>query len=40
MIRVARKWETPLIVKRITADDRTLQLVETADYLFGDIDAA
>ena len=40
MLRVARKWETPLIVKRIEGDARTLALVESADYLFGDIDAA
>ena len=39
-IPIPRRWNTPLIVKRLTASEHTARLVENADYFFGDIDAA
>lgn len=40
MINVPRRWNTPLLVKRIHADDATLQSIHEATFVYGDIDAA
>jgi GNAT superfamily N-acetyltransferase len=40
MLHVRRRWDTPLLVKRICADATTLRAIHGATYVYGDIDAA